>query len=232
MSIQIKNLCVTSCLVILMIGCKDNTDKGVFSGTYVTQEVEINDVRLFTSAGEIENTTIINSFIERHDKNQYFVKNTPVNSASFLVSTLKFLSPNEAIFTYSVYSNNPYPVSVINKNNFVYLESKDTVVQVKNIYYDSETVYNKMLTYKALYADSVQSESDVSQFSIKTKPCYFMTQSDAVFKLPRVSYIYVEQYGVHGSLNLNNLFNPDCISLMRDNDTLAVQQTQLILKRQ
>src|SRR5450759_2509270 len=68
MSIEIKNLFVTSCLVILMIGCNDNTDKGVFSGTYVTQEVEINDVRLFTSAGEIENTTIINNFIERQDK--------------------------------------------------------------------------------------------------------------------------------------------------------------------
>ena len=232
MKIGIKNLFVLSCIVILLIGCKDDTDKGIFSGTYVTQEVEINDVRLFTSAGEIENTTIINSFVERQDKNKYFVKKTAVNSAFFLVSTLKFLSSNEANFTYSVYSNNPTLVNVISQNNVVYLEAKDTVVQEKYIYYDSETIYNKMLTYKVLYADSTQSESDIYKFSIKTKPCYFLTQSDGLFKFPRVSYIYVEQYGVQGSLNLNNLFNPDCISLLRDNDTLAVQQTQLVLKRQ
>jgi len=193
------------------------------SGTYAALGQEVGAVRLFTRSGEIKNTTTINNFVKRQDKSGYFVLNTKSSLYGITGTSLEFLSPDEAVYHYL---SNQFPVNVIKRDNVLYLESKDTTELSVYIYNKDVNIYTKILTYTPLYADTLV--SDTYLHTIKTKDCFYLTQKDDIIKFPRLSYVYVEPYSKQAGMYINNTFNGECVNLLNDLDTLAIQQTAIL----
>ncbi|HEY6914226.1 MAG TPA: hypothetical protein VI413_06070 [Paludibacter sp.] len=221
-----KKLSLFFCLLVFLVSCGNEID---YSATYTSDKFETGDVRLFTKNGEIKNSSTISSFLSRH-KGRYFESSSMTNSYLQSSVTLQFLSATDAKLTYG----NVQLLTVITKSNLIYLESKDTTYTGQR-YYDypgaSESIYNAMLKYSPLYNDTVLLANSDYNYFIRTKQCFYMTQSGNELKMPFMSYYYHEPYGEHSGTFINNCFNVDCIKLMASNDTLAIQQAQLVLKK-
>jgi hypothetical protein len=224
-----KNL-LLFCSLVLLISCSNDID---YSATYVSSNFETGSMQLYTKNGEITNKATINDFLARHE-GKYFKASSITNSFLPGSVTLKFLSATDAEFKYGSATMTANLFSVIKKEHLMYVEEKEATDNGQRYYgfpHTVETVQKAMLSHKTLYNDTLLVENTNDVYYIKTKRCYYMTEVGSVLKMPFMSYYYHEPYAESAGSVINNSFNRSCISLMNANDTLAVQQLQLVLKK-
>jgi len=224
-----KNL-LLFCVLMLLISCSNDID---YSATYVSSNFETGSMQLYTKNGEITNKATINDFLARHE-GKYFKASSITNSFLPGAITLKFLSATDAEFKYGGATMAGNLFTIIKKENLMYVEEKEATDNGQRYYgfpHTVETLQEAMLTNKTQYNDTLLVENTHDVYYINTKRCYYITQAGAVLKMPFMSYYYHEPYAESSGSIINNSFNSNCISFMNTNDTLAVQQLQLILKK-
>jgi hypothetical protein len=146
---------------------------------------------------------------------------------------LVMLPTNEAKF---ITFRDSASYNVINRNNIVYLESKDTTTRFDN---EASLFVSKMFTYSPIYSEETSSLSPWLYpwfyFATKIKRCiYFIPSNDAII-YPLLNYLYFRAYedgvgwNAMASQNINNVFNRDSIQILGKTDTIAVQENKLKL---
>ena len=68
-----KKLLTLFCIIFLLISCKEEIEDN--SGTYISNNIEIGDIKLYSKYGEIQDSKTINNFIKAHDELHYFIQN-------------------------------------------------------------------------------------------------------------------------------------------------------------
>lgn len=220
-------------LALLLISCSKESDDD--SGTYISQVFEIGKIRLFTKSGEITDPIKIKNFINARDfAGGHFITNPDSVINVQNLYKLVMLPTNEAKF---ITFRDSVSYNVINRNNIVYLESKDTTTQL--IIDDSDINMSKMFKYSPIYSEEASFFTSWPYpgyyFATKIKRCiYFIPLHDAII-YPLLNYLYFRAYedGVSwkamASQNINNVFNRDSIQILGKTDTIAVQENKLKL---
>jgi len=222
--------------VLVFTTCKKEADT---LETYVSERCEIRPIRLFTTNGEIQDQNLIGDFISRHTAGhnfQIFITNydTIIDTADDI--KIEYLSSNTAMLThFGVITQR----NIIEKKDYLIFESLDT----NTIYLPitNETLvdfFENLFVYKPLYSEFQQLPLSTGFRGLtKLKPCYFLEKknnnelSSPGFFIMHIRYYdpgIPEQRRIFG---LNNDFNTSAVQYLNEGDTIAVQQSAVILKK-
>jgi hypothetical protein len=214
-------------LTVVLISCSNDID---YTHTYTATNLEKGSIQLFTRNGEIINSSQINNFVSLHKSTLSVMYGNVDEMMLITPAEVKFLSTTEAQF---IFVNNT-AVNVVNQNNAIYLESKDTF-DTKLRYYGYPSlelsIYNAMLSFSELYRDTFLVNSANDTYGIRFKQCFYLTKSGNKLKMPFLNYWYFQPYSTQSGGSINNTFNNNCIDMMGDKDTLAIQQFQVVFKK-
>lgn len=214
------------CLSIWVISCSNDID---YTHTYIATKLEKGNIQLFTLSGEINNTSQINRFVSNHQSTISEIYSSMLEIILLTPAKVGFLSTTEAQFLFI----NTIPVNVVNKNNALYLEAKDTFDTGLRYYgysYTKPSIYDSMFKYKELYRDTFLINSANNTYAIRIRQCYYMTQMGNTLKMPFMNYWYFQPNSTQSAGSVNNTFNNNCIGMMGDKDTLVIQQNQVVFK--
>ena len=227
-----KKLLTLFCIIFLLISCKEEIEDN--SGTYISNNIEIGDIKLYSKSGEIKDSKTINNFIKAHDGIHYFIQNP--DSAIDIKNRYKIviLPINQAKLINSGDTTN---YSIISKNQVLYLETKDTMQYGNQA---TTLFYQKMLMYNPIYSEIFDVPSPPYEFNsiTKFKPCIYIILSENVITYPLLTYHYFQSYqdgASYSSLtrrNINNIFNEESTKLLNETDTIAIQQNYLKLSKE
>lgn len=216
------------CIVAALVSCNNDID---YTQTYIATKIETENIKLFTRNGEIKNSKQINSFVTRHQS--YF--NIPYGDMLArlleIPSKVSFLSTQEAQFSF--YESNAINVNVVRINDVIYIESKDTTDSGMRYYtYPSlqTSINDAMFKYSGLYRDTIMFQGASTSYGILEKKCNYFTQSGSTLKMPFMNYWHFQPFSIQTANSINNTFNISCIGMLEENDTLAIQQEQVVFK--
>lgn len=218
------------CIVFLLISCKDEIE--INTGTYVSENIEIGTIKLYTKSGEIKDSKTISNFVKVHDKiPHFFIQNPDSNINVKDLFRIVILPANQALF---IYSNDSTIYDIKSQNQILYLESKDTTIYRSDV---SSPFYEKMLKYSPFYSETLEvpHSSYVHVSYTKLKPCLYVTLSKNTITFPLLTYHYFQSipdgtsYNSLARRDLNNIFNEKSTNLLNVTDTIAVQQNYLKL---
>jgi hypothetical protein len=219
-------LCI--CISIVLFSCKKE-DNGSYLGTYNSKSYQISKIKLFTKNNEITDTSIIHHFINEYVSSYFIFNYDSVVDVSNKLG-IEFFTDNTANL-FDLNSSKIRKVKFL--NNLIYFESQDTSYNLVQ-----QVFYNKVITYFPLYIDTFirPSGSNIVTYGTKFKQCYYASGNNAEIQFPMMSYLYVRhglQFSFTGEAesNLNNVFNENSLKYLLDNDTLAVQQFYVILRK-
>ena len=227
-----KKLLTLFCIIFLLISCKEEIEDN--SGTYISNNIEIGDIKLYSKYGEIQDSKTINNFIKAHDELHYFIQNS--DSAIEIKNPYKIviLPTNQAkLINWGDTTN----YSIIRKNQVLYLETKDTMQYGNQV---TTPFYQKMLMYSPIYSEIIDVPSPPYEFNSITRfnPCIYIFLSENVITYPLLTYLYFQFYqdgASYSSLtyrNINNIFNKESTKLLNETDTIAIQQNYLKLSKE
>jgi len=224
-----KKLLITSGILLFFISCNKKDDIS-YSGIFDSKSIQISAVRLFTKNGEIKDINTIRHFINNSDVDYFILKtDSIIDVANKLM--IEFSSNDKANFTYS---DNMEVRNVKEKNDITYFESEKIS---SNFNSNSESFNKKIITYFPLYSkDTIVSGPSGILSRTDFKHCYYANGNSSEIKFPLLSYLYVrhltgDYFSKEAISDLNNAFNENSITFLTDNDTLAIQQLSLIIRK-
>lgn len=223
-----KKLILLCCIVLVLLSCNNDID---YTRTYTATKIETENIKLFTRNGEIKNSKQIKGFVTRHQS--YFDRPYSHMLARLLEipSELSFLSSQEAQFL--SYESKALNVNVVRIKDVIYIESKDTTDTGLRYFTDPSflpSIYDAMFKYGELYRDTIKLQGTNNAYGIIEKRCNYFTQSGNKLKMPFMNFWYFQPFSTESAGAINNTFDVKCIEMLEENDTLAIQQQQVVFK--
>lgn len=230
-----KNILAVLASIALIVSCQKEEVEPVVLKVYEQNSVEPLPVKLLTKGGEITDTNIIKSFVNRHWLYSFY---PGINGNTYLINThvsnpirIEYIADDKVNF---IKDNRRSSRKVIAENGIVYFESKEII----GILDYKETSYYKLTKYKPywMHSHSINYDSGVREVT-DFKHCYFATVSGNDLILPFFAYDIVRdnpndlynQIIESGEL-LNNAFGGVPENYLGDQDTLFVQESRITLK--
>jgi len=218
-------------ILCFLLSCLSCEKEHTYSGLYRSSIIDISQIRLFSKNGEITDKNKIHDYVSRR-KIDFLIENidTALNVTDKV--QIEFVSDDRVIFTYNDYSDNRI---LKNVNDYLYFES-EAISTRYNI--GSDLFYDKVITHTPLFADTIPISSS-SGFSTKTdyKHCYYTKKRTTFIEFPILSFHYMsvlsdvyfssESYGW-----FNNEFNANSLNYLTANDTLVIQEMNIMLEKQ
>jgi hypothetical protein len=224
-----KKLLITSGIILFFISC-NKKDENSYSGIFDSKSIQISAVRLFTKNGEIKDINTIQHFINNSDVDYFILKtDSIIDVANKLM--IEFSSNDKANFTYL---DNMEVRNVKVKSDITYFESENISRTFNS---NGESFDKKIITYFPLYSkDTIVPGPSGILSRIDFKHCYYANGNSSEIKFPLMSYLYVrhltgDYFSKEAISDLNNAFNENSVTFLNDNDTLAIQQLSLILRK-
>lgn len=224
-----KYLLITVAVIFSLSSCKN--DDYVYSGTYVSNNVEINKIRLFTINGEVTEQTKITDFLNKKSDLHFATNYDSIIDIEGKIR-IEYLSGNKAIVSGS---EEPETRNVIEKGNYIYYELPTVYTRYN---FSTLPFYDNIIKLKPIYSETIPL-APASGFSSKTefKHCYFVRGKEDVIEMPLISFIYSRYLSAHNQSqeaiwNNNNVFNPNSVNYLTTTDTLAIQEFNVILEKQ
>jgi len=224
-----KYLLFTLLIIVTLSSCKN--DDYIYSGTYVSKNVEINKIRLFTINGEVTEQTKINDFLIKKPDLLFATNYDSIIDIEGKIR-IEYPSGKKAIVSGS---EEPETRNVIEKGNYIYYE-----LPIVYTRYNFSTLpfYDNIVKLKPIYSETTPL-APASGFSSKTefKHCYFVKGKEEIIEMPLISFVYsrytnAQIQSQEAVWNNNNEFNPKSISHLTSTDTLAIQEFNVILEKQ
>jgi len=226
-----KIILAVAAAIALIVACQKETEEPEIVKVYEQNSVERLPIKLLTRNGEISDTSIINSFINRY--HYYFFY--PIAGNTYVVASypirIEYRADEKVNF---IKDNKKSCRSVITENGVVYFESKEITEFIGY----KETSYYKLTKYRPYWMES-HTISDTSKYEATDfKHCYFATVSGNDLILPFFAYIVVRDnpdnpyyYGsVERMEMLNNAFGGVPENYLGYKDTLLIQESRVTLK--
>lgn len=227
-----KNILAVAAAIALIVACqKEKTEEPEIVKVYEQNSVERLPIKLLTRNGEISDTSIINSFINRY--HYYF--SYPIAGNTYVVASyptrIEYRADEKVNF---IKDNRKSCRSVISENGVVYFESKEIIGFIDY----KETSYYKLTKYKPYWMESHSISDNSGEYEATDfKHCYFATVSGNDLILPFFAYIVVRDnpdspyYGsVERMEMLNNAFGGVPENYLEYKDTLLIQESRVTLK--
>lgn len=245
---EFKKGLIALAVLFAFISCSKKEDNwSSYSGTYIFRNVEISQVRMFTKNGEIKDGNTIHHFVQSHKTYDYFILNTDsiINIAG--ESQIVFLANEKANLVNFSFDKDIR--NVIYKNNMIYFEAEDTLKIYHSMYGPNPdnpntfSYYHKIITYSPLYADTLPKPVSLYYWGlIKLKQCNYAIGSQthgkgsySEIKYPLLSYSFIRHTTSvrvgEGIKNSNNFFKENSLKDLAENDTVVIQQLQVIFRK-
>lgn len=229
--LPMKRILTIIAAAVLLQSCeKDSTTQ--YSGTYNSKVLEVSPVKLYTSKGEVTDAAIVSSFVKRYQRTASLFSSDGNQKAEGRLK-VDFLAGNSAQVTEA----QGYEArSVIVKGSDIYLQAYTPSVRMNT---EEESFFDKLVVYAPLSAVTTMVPFTTG-FTSKTefKHCLYANKSGDAIRFPMLSYLYVSVGAnklvikMREMQQFNNLLVSDASKKLNDGDTLAVQQSYLVLNRQ
>ena len=223
-----------SILFILLTCFSCEKEEYSYSGIYVAQRNEMSAICLFTVNGEITDANLVNTYLDRTEIGNLYrdINNPPDVDRSY---DIMFVDDNKAYFPLPIYSHIIPARNVRRTGKYIYLEDKE-ISTVYNI--TDESLEDKIITHFPLYSKTNPLPAS-SGFTSKTdfKHCIYLEGKRIEIGFPLMAYVYKKhipggEYNYKISSSFNNEFNKGVVGHLSPGDTLAVQETRIILVKQ
>jgi hypothetical protein len=202
-----------------------------YSGTYKSKVLEVSSIRVFTAKGEVADAAVVKGFVKRRQSSTSFFYADGNQRAEGKLE-IAFLTDSKAQVT----DSKGYDArTVIGKGTDIYLEAYTATVRMNK---DAEPLADKLVTF--FPPNSVTTTLSASSgYASKTeyRHCYFAKQSGDAVRFPQLSYLYVKVGADKKLLKkeeaqlVNNVLNANVGNRLSDGDTLAVQQSYIVLQK-
>lgn len=223
-------------LALVFSSCKKDEETW---DTYKSERFEIRPVRLYTNEGEVLDQNLIINFINRHTAShsmQVFIFNydTIIDVAGKI--KIEYLSTSTAKFTYleEITQRN-----VINKNDYLIFEGLDTTTiyhQIANEFLPE--FFENLSVYMPLYSEFYPLPLSTGFRGLtKLKPCYFLEKKkNNELSFPSFFCLLVRNIepglqAQNGIFGINNDFNIAACQYLNEGDTIALQQSAIVLRK-
>lgn len=214
----------------LLLACEKDTSKQ-YTGTYKSKVLEVSSIRMFTPEGEVTDAAVIKSFVKRRQSNtSLFYADGNQNAEGLL--EIAFLTDNKAQIT----DSKGYDArTVLGMGTDIYLEAYSTSVRMNA---DAEPLFDKIVTYFPPNSSTTLVPLTSGYYSkTEFRHCYFAKESGDAIRFPQLSYLFVK-VGTDKKVvkreevkQVNNVLGNDIPNKLVNGDTLAVQQSYLVLQK-
>jgi len=226
-----KKVLTLFCIIFFLISCKEESEDN--TGTYVSQNIEIGTIKLYSKSGEIKDSKTIYNYINTHDKERhFFIQNVDSTINVKNLCAIEILPKNVAKL---INFRDSTIYTIKNQNQILYLESKDTSYDRHD---EITPFYAKMFMYNPLYSKTSYTPYSNGYNQItKFRNCKYLFLSKNRITYPLLTYNYFQSYQDGLSYrsetcsNINNIFNEESTKLLNATDTIAIQQINLILTK-
>lgn len=225
-----KTLIILSCIGFLFsCGSDDGGTLNERSGKHEADRKEFSEVKMYTINGEVNDQDVIIDYIDRNDLGEegYFNTMSNVENAYEDIS-INFIS--EEVVNINDEEENRDLREV---NDYLCLEARDTISYFKS----TIPVVSKLEKQVPLYREEgLVSGVSGGDYIVFEKHCYYIKVEEGVVKMPQISFYLSEYFGGYSSSSLfvgglNNEFNEEAYQYLQVNDTLLVQENDLVFKR-
>lgn len=225
-----KRILILTGAAALLLSCEKGTLKQ-YTGTYRSKVLEVSSIRMFSTEGEVADAAVIKSFVKRRQSNTSLFYADGNQSVEGKLE-IAFLTDNKAQVT----DSKGYDArTVIGRGTDIYLEAYTTSVRMNA---DAEPLFDKIVTYFPPNSSTTLVPQTTGYFSrTEFRHCYFAKESGDAIRFPQLSYLYV-RVGTDKSVvkkeevrQANNVLGSDIPSKLAKGDTLAVQQTFVVLQK-
>jgi hypothetical protein len=214
----------------VLLSCENGTVTE-YSGTYKSKVLEVSSIRVFTAKGEVTDAAVVKGFVKRRQSSTSFFYADGNHNADGKME-IAFLTDRKAQVT----TSKGYDArTVIGKGSDIYLEAYTTTVRMNK---DAEPLVDKLVTFFPPNAVTTSLAATTGYYSkTEYKHCYFAKQSGDAVRFPQLSYLYVKVGADKKVVKkeetqlVNNVLNGNVASKLSDGDTLAVQQSYLVLQK-
>lgn len=214
----------------LLLACEKDTPKQ-YTGTYRSKVLEVSSIRMFTPEGEVTDAAVIKSFVKRRQSNtSLFYADGNQNAEGLL--EIAFLTDNKAQIT----DSKGYDArTVLGRGTDIYLEAYSTSVRMNA---DAEPLIDKLVAYFPINSTTTTVPLTTGFYSkTEYRHCYFAKESGDAIRFPQLSYLFVK-VGTDKKVvkreevkQINNVLGNDIPNKLVNGDTLAVQQSYLVLQK-
>ncbi|MDJ1469024.1 hypothetical protein [Xanthocytophaga flava] len=215
-------------IVLLIWSCKkDNEPIFPYPSIYHATRSEItSDVRLFTKQGEIKDQMVITDFMKRYNT-AWTTIIAPKSETVTYQDTVKILTKDNVQGPF--YLKDAY---LQFNENIIYIISRDTGYSDLNEFYESNVVFGK---YKPIYEKKVYySPSTGVNPRVFTIPINYAEYTSEQLKFLTLSYMVKRgtgaYYSTYGS-RYNNSFDPTSYKALLADDTLVVQESNIVYEK-
>ena len=217
-------------VAVLLLSCEKGSVTE-YSGTYKSKVIEVSSIRVFTVNGEITDAAVVKGFVKRRQSStSFFYADGNQNAEGKL--EIAFLTDSKAQVT----DSKGYDArTVIGKGADIYLEAYTTTVRMNT---DAEPLIDKLVTFFPPNSVTTAVPLTTGYYSkTEYRHCYFAKQSGDAVRFPQLSYLYVK-VGTDKKVVkkeeaqlVNNVLNSNVAKNLSDGDTLAVQQSYIVLQK-
>jgi hypothetical protein len=235
-TISVRLLFAVVIPILVFTSCKKDEETW---DSYMSERFEIRPIRLYSKDGEIHDQSLIISFINRHTIGhniRAFITNYDTIIDVEDQIKVEYLSPKTATFTYleEITQRN-----VIEKADHLIFEAFDTTtIHHFNTNEFLPDFFENLSVYRPLYSEfhELPLSTGFRGFT-KLKRCYFLERkTNNELSFPSFFCLLVryfepgiqEQNAIFG---MNNDFNAGSIQYLNEGDTIALQQSAIILRK-
>ena len=219
--------------MLVLVSCQK--EEYMYSGRYMSERTEISPIRLFAASGEITNTVLINSYLNRTETGSL---NRDISNPPDVAGDVEimFQGENKALFSYMYYHPLPQTERNVRKTGkYLYLEDPG----ISTVYNTtSESFFKNIVKHFPLYSKTTllpASSGFISQTEFKH--CMYLEGRQTEILFPMLAYVYRKSFS-EGGYHIasipwsNNEFNTGFVREILPGDTLAVQESSIILVKQ
>lgn len=244
MKYDIKTLLAISSIAIILLSC--HNEEYIYSGLYNSESATYSKVRMFTKSGEINNQTVIQNFFDHQDylfnllfedRENFYSSNFILNQDSILevddLVSIEFLSDNKAHINFNNFSEIGHIINLA--DGFSVIES-DTIFRQFGLW-TNEFEYS-IYTYYPFNSETYGLSPSTGLGTITYQNnCYYFDPKKNEIEFPMMTCFFLGSKNVNQVSSsfmrskVNNLFDESSINLLNDNDTLVVQQFNIIITK-
>ncbi len=214
----------------MLLSC-ENGAVTEYSGTYKSKVLEVSSIRVFTAKGEVTDASVVKGFVKRRQSSTSFFYADGNQNADGKME-ISFLTDRKAQVT----TSKGYDArTVIGKGSDIYLEAYTTTVRMNK---EAEPLIDKLVTFLPPNTSTTPLAATTGYYSkTEYRHCYFVKQSGDAVRFPQLTYLYVKVgtdkkvVKKEESQLVNNVLNGSIASKLSDGDTIAVQQSYIVLQK-
>lgn len=223
-----KKILAFAALLIVLSACDDSEEIN-YSGTYVSVSVKTSSVRMFTKAGEVKKSGVLEKFLPEDIADDFFILSSPPDISGEI--SVEFLE--DELVRYTEYGNDETR-TLIKKNGIMYLEHNETGTIF--VVGGQTFSFSNVVLYKPLYADTTPFAPGMGyEYAVDIKECIYLQPKGQEIRLPILSAYYKHTSlggGSTSAVRLNNAFNNTGTKKLGSTDTLVVQQNYIVFRKQ